>query len=494
MYNWEIAKAYLEENPLVQQHIDSYNEFIDEGIHDVVEQQEAIETDKGNLEIQFHEIRTEKPRVTEADGAQRKILPHEARLRERTYSAPLYLEMSINDEDEVVDREEVYVGELPVMLKSKLCYLSDMDKEELIEANEDPHDPGGYFIIGGNERVLVGIENIATNRVITSTKERNGKRSASAKVYSTKEGYRGAVTINRKHTGELKINYPNSPRHLNLMHVLRALGLETKNEIMNAFSDNQKILNDVILNLEQIEDSLEEDPIEAFGNRVAKGQEPKYREKTVRYHLNNNLLRHIGQEPEDWINKAYYLIRIAERAIKVANEEKQEDDMDHYSNKRIKISGKLVQEQFRQALRKFAGDVKYQVDRTSARGRKLKIKTLTRPDALSDRISFAFKTGTWVRGRTGVSQTLDRTAHMSQLSHLRRVSSPLTGKGKLLEPRDLHGTHYGKICPHETPEGERVGLIKNLAVGCKISSEKIEQENIEKELHSMGVEEIQKEE
>lgn len=492
MYNWEIAEAYLKENPLVQQHIDSYNEFIDHGIHDVVNQQEAIETDKGNLEIKFHEIRAEQPVVTEADGAQRNILPNEARLRNRTYSAPLYLEISLEKEDEEIDREEVYVGELPVMIKSKLCYLSEMDEDELVEANEDPEDPGGYFIINGSERVLVGIENIAPNRIITSLKERNGKKNVKTRVFSSRKGYRGRVTVNRKHNGEMKISYWNSPRNLNLFHVLRALGLETKNDIMEAFSDEEYIINDVLLNLEQIEDSIEEDPIEALGKRVAKGQEEEYRDKTVKYHLNNLLLKHVGRKSDTWINKAYYLVRVAEKSIKVAKGIEEPDDKDHYSNKRIKISVNLIQEQFRNALRKFAGDVKYQVDRTSARGRKLKIKTLTRPDALSDRISFAFKTGTWVGGKTGVSQTLDRTSYMAQLSHLRRVSSPLSGKGKLIEPRDLHGTHYGKICPHETPEGGRVGLIKNLAVGCKISAEKIDQNDIEEELRSIGVEEFEK--
>ncbi len=278
MYHWETAKSYINENPVAQQHIESYNEFIDNGLQQAVEDQEAKETDKEELEIKLHSIRAEKPMITEADGAQRKILPHEARIRNRTYSAPLYLDMSLNDGEEVVDREEVYVGELPVMLKSKLCYLNDMDREELIEANEDPEDPGGYFVVGGNERVLVGIEELAPNRIITTKKERSGKLRADTTVYSKKQTYRARVMVRRKHNGVLKITYPNSPRHLNLMHVLRALGLETKNDIMEAFSDKEYILNDILLNLEQIEDSMDEDPIQALGKRVARGQEPEYRE------------------------------------------------------------------------------------------------------------------------------------------------------------------------------------------------------------------------
>lgn len=492
MYNWEAAKQYLKENTLVKQHINSFNEFVENGMQQIIKEKEEVETDKENLKINLHNIRAEKPVVTEADGAQRKIMPQEARIRDRTYEAPLYLDISLSDEEKEIDRGEVYVGGLPVMLKSKLCYLNEMTKEEIIKANEDPEDPGGYFIMGGNEKILVGIEELAPNHVITTKKERSGKTKVDSSVFSKRKGYRARVKLVRKHNGILKINYPNSPRHLNLIHVIRALGLETKNDILEAFSDEEHILNDVMINLDKIKDAMEDDPIEALGKRVAAGQEKEYREQSVRYQLNNNLLVHVGNTEDKWINKAYYLIRMAEKAIDVGTGKRKPDDRDHYSNKRIKTSGKLLEEQFRQALKKLTKDIKYQVDRTSARGRKLKIKTLIRPEAMSKPIHFAFNTGQWVRGRTGVSQILDRTSYMAQQSMLKRVSSPISRAGKLTKPRDLHGTHFGKICPHETPEGGSVGLVKNLAIGCQISSEKIDEKNIEEELKNLGVKDLKK--
>lgn len=493
MYNWKIVESYFKENPLIKQNIASYNEFIDKGMMKAVNQQDVMETRKEDMEIHLHKIRAEKPMITEADGAQRKILPHEARIRDRTYSAPLYMTISLTKEGKEIDKDEVYVGELPVMLKSKLCYLSGKDKEELIEAHEDPDDPGGYFIINGTERVLVGIENLAPNRIMTSLKEKNGKKTAKATVLSQKKGYRSRVDLKRRYTGELRINYRYGPRRLNLIHMLRALGLETKNDILKAFSDEQYIKNDILLNLEQVEDAFEDSGIDALGKRVAKGQKEEYRESTVKYHLNNNMLRHIGTDEDTWLNKAYYLVRMAEKCIRVAHGKEEPCDRDHYANKRISISGGLMQEQFKSALYKFIKDIKYQVDRASQRKRKLKIKTLTRPDALTRGINFGFSTGTWVGGRTGVSQVLDRTSYLAQISHLRRITSPLgRGKRKIFKARDLHGTHYGKLCPHETPEGPNVGMRKNLAVGCKIASQEINEDEVKESLNQLGVEKISK--
>ena len=94
-------------------------------------------------------------------------------------------------------------------------------------------------------------------------------------------------------------------------------------------------------------------------------------------------------------------------------------------------------------------------------------------------------TGSWPGGRQGVSQLLDRMSHIATVSHLRRVISPLSKTQPHFEARDVHSTHWGKLCPNETPEGQRCGLIKNLALSCIISSH--ETENIEGELVKFGV-------
>ena len=172
---------------------------------------------------------------------------------------------------------------------------------------------------------------------------------------------------------------------------------------------------------------------------------------------------------KDRAKKAFYLIRMAQRAIRVANKKMLPDDKDHYANKRVKLAGNLMEELFRYAFQFLKKDIVYQASRADARGRKLQVHTLVRQDTLVDRIRYAMATGNWIAGQTGVSQLLDRTSHLAMLSHLRRVISPLSKKHPHFKARDLHGTHWGKLCPSETPEGPSCSLVKNLAVLAQVT-------------------------
>jgi DNA-directed RNA polymerase subunit B" len=454
-------------------------------IHKIVQELHEVETNKEGCYLKFHKLRLEAPVATEADGSRRAIYPMEARLRNRTYAAPVYLEMSLVDEGAEKDRDDIYIGDLPVMLKSDLCYLKGLGPDEMIKYGEDPDDPGGYFIINGSEKVLVSVEDLAPNRMIFSKEAKGGKNLVVGRIFSIRGGFRAKVAIERNKEGTMYISFPTSPKNLNLFVVLRALGLGSKSELMSAFSERLEIINDVLLNLEGIEVDNADESLDYIGKRIAAGQPEQYRKERAAHILDNYLLPHVGITPADRIKKAYFLARMAERCIDVSSGVREEDDKDHYANKRIKISGNLLDDLFRYAMGYFIKDVKYQIERSYMRGRKLQLRTLIRPDALSDRIRFAMATGTWVGGRQGVSQLLDRITYMSAMSHLRRVISPLSKTQSHFEARDLHPTHYGKICPNETPEGQSCGLVKNLAMGCVISSR--ETEGLEKTLTNMGV-------
>jgi DNA-directed RNA polymerase subunit B" len=180
--------------------------------------------------------------------------------------------------------------------------------------------------------------------------------------------------------------------------------------------------------------------------------------------LDNYLLPHISVSSEKRLEKAQYLIRMAERSISVAYKQAQPDDKDHYANKRIKLAGNLMEELFRYAFQFLIKDLVYQTSRADARGRRLQVHTLVRQDAFADRIRYAMATGNWIGGHTGVSQLLDRISYLATLSHLRRAISPLSKKHPHFKARDLHGTHWGKLCPNETPEGPSCSLVKNFSI------------------------------
>ena len=483
---WEAAEAFLKENMLVKQHIDSYNAFVRDKIQTIIDETGEIDSHQEGIKIKLGKVRLEKPRILEADGSKRQIFPMEARLRNRSYVAQVFLEMGLVQDGVEKNTEEIYIGELPVMLKSELCYLGGMTDEELAEAGEDTLDTGGYFIINGSERVLVSIEDLAPNRVIISKEKRSGKNVIMVRIFSVKGSFRAKIAVERKAEGLFHISFPASPKNLNMIPVLKALGLNSDNDVFKAFKDHPDIINDLLLNMEAVSVKNTEEAIDYIGKRVAAGQPEEYRHTRAMQILDNYLLPHIGIGEESRIKKAYFLCRMIEKATAVATGQREEDDKDHYANKRVKLSGMLMEELFRYGLSYFEKDVKYQIDRVFARGKKLQIKTLVRPDAMTDRIRYAMATGNWVGGRTGISQLLDRTTYLSALSHLRRVISPLSKVHPHFEARDLHPTHWGKIDPNETPEGQSCGLVKNFALGTVVTSDYPE-EGIEQALEKLGV-------
>jgi DNA-directed RNA polymerase subunit B len=133
--------------------------------------------------------------------------------------------------------------------------------------------------------------------------------------------------------------------------------------------------------------------------------------------------------------------------------------------------------------------MKYQLERSGQKRGINAVAAAVRPGIISDKLNNAIATGNWGRGRVGVTQLLDRTNYMSTISHLRRIQSPLSRSQPNFEARDLHATHFGRICPAETPEGSNCGLVKNLALSAIISVSAPAAEIVEK-LFELGVEHI----
>jgi len=480
-----LVSSYFRSNSPVSQQLQSYNKFIDVGLQEVIDRIGTIQTNVEGFELKLGKIRVEQPRYYEVRGGYRHILPQEARLRNITYSSPLFLEIiPVFNGIERPTYSDVFIGEIPVMVKSKLCYLSGMSRNELIENGEDPDDPGGYFIINGSERVLVSIEDLVPNKLMV-TKERNGIVS---KIFSTRFGFRARCVVERNNEGLFTVEFPSTPPGITLVQMLRVLGLSSDKDIKEAFSQDDIIKNDIILNLSEDASKTKEEAIDSLSRKLSPGQPPEFRLTRMENLIDNYLLPHIGVEKSKRIEKARFLITMAERATRVAYKQIAPDDKDHYANKRVKLAGDLMEELFRYAFQFLVKDLVYQASRADARGRRLQVHTLVRQDAMADRIRYAMATGNWIAGQTGVSQLLDRVSYLSTLSHLRRVISPLSKKHPHFKARDLHGTHIGKLCPNETPEGPSCSLVKNLAVMAEVSTG-VEDEEIMRILKSYDVKE-----
>lgn len=488
-----LAKSYFTSDKIVQHHIDSFNKFIDTGLQKIIDEQKIIETDIDGTYLKLGKIIVENPLFKEADGAVEKLYPNEARLRNLSYSAPLFLEMTvIKDRKETTENSiRANIGQLPIMLKSKLCNLINTSNEEKIRHGEDPLDCGGYFIVVGTERVVMTLEDLAPNKILAEYGERYGDKIEIAKVFSQKKGYRALVVVERGRKSLLEVSFPSISGRINFITLMRSLGIVTDQDIVITVSNDPQIIKFMLENLDEAEVDTMQEAIEKIGNRVASGQAKEYQIKRAYYVLDRYLLPHLGERPEDRILKANFLARMAESCFELALGKRTEDDKDHYSNKRLKLTGDLMEDLFRVSFNRLARDIKYQLERANMRNRELNVLTIVRADVLTDRLQHPLATGNWVGGRTGVSQLLDRNDHIATISHLRRVISPLSRSQPHFEARDLHPTQWGRLCPSETPEGPNCGLVKNFAEMVELSTGLDDTEQIKNVLYNVGVEKFQ---
>ncbi|MBI4052614.1 MAG: DNA-directed RNA polymerase subunit B'' [Candidatus Diapherotrites archaeon] len=483
MDKWPLIDSYFLNRSIAKMEVDSFNQFIEKKLPEIVSENGEIIPKIEEVKIELSDIEVLKPRIVEADGSPRlQFYPMEARIRNRTYSGPLYITMRLLRRDVEQDVKRTYIGEMPIMLKSNLCWLKDKSEDELVEMGEDPMDFGGYFIINGSEKALMTQEVLASDRVMIS----ESVKGVISEVISTKGAFKGRVRISRKPDGLLSVTFPASPRKLKLFVLLRALGLKSDKEISSAFSDGVEIQNDVLLNLENCEITDEKEALDKIGKYVAPGQVIDYRLKRAQEVIDAFLLPHIGQAKESRLAKAYYLVMMAEKAVERTYNLRGEDDKDHYANKRLELSGKLMEHLFRYSFKYFIKDLRFQIDRTITRRRKLNISTIVRPGAVTERVRFAMSTGNWIGRSTGVSKFMDRVNFLSPLTDLRKVKSPLNKNRELYEARDVHGTHWGRLDGIETPDGPQCGLVKNLSLMVEVTTE-TDEKPIEEFLYGRGV-------
>ena len=467
---WALMEAFIKEKGLVRQHLDSYNAFVTSWIKEIVREIGRIETSQPGVYIEILDIKIGEPQFREVEGNVERLTPMEARLRNLTYAAPMKLVVALYENGVEIARQEIPLGELPVMVRSVLDPTSRMDRDELIAIGEDGRDPGGYFIINGSERVIVTQEDLAPNRVFVDKAKEGTNITHTAKVISASAGYRVPIILDRLKDGTLVINFPPVPTKIPFVIMMRALGLESDRDIVLAVSTDPAIQNELLPSLLQAREiRTQEDALDYIGSRVALGQAREARIERAAQIIDNYFLPHLGTSPSDRIKKALYLGQMANKLLELVLGRRKPDDKDHYANRRLRLAGDLLAQLFRVAFKQFIKDFKYQVERHRLRGRKLNLRALARPDIVTDRLRHALATGNWVGGRTGVSQILDRTNWISTHSHLRRTVAPLSRGQPHFEARDLHPTQWGRICPFETPEGPNCGLVKNLALSAHIS-------------------------
>jgi len=482
-----LIQKYFEEYNFVQSNIESYDGFVEWRLQKLIDEigtatPAVIPPEAEEVKFVFGKIRVEKPSITEADGAKRKILPVEARMRNLTYAAPVFLEISLIIDGKERERQEIQICVLPVMLRSKLCYLHGLSRNELIQAGEDPLDTGGYFAINGTERTLVLLEDLAANNIFVQ-REKTGPVTHSAMVYSASDVYKIPHTIERTKEGLFLISFAGNKR-LPLFMVLKALGF-TKDSDLPKLVGLEEADEDLYMNLVSFVDFRTRDAaLDDLGREMGLVLPKEQKVQRVEYILDNFLLPHIGLKPENRASKAHFLGKVVKKMLLLKQKKIKKDDKDHYMNKRVRLSGDLLEDLFRANLKILINDMLYIFQRGVRRGKVLSVSSIVRTKLLSDRIQSALATGNWTGNRQGVSQRLDRENALATLSHLQRVSSLLEASRESFEARQLHPSHWGRLCPTESPEGKHIGLRKNLALLATVTPE-LKKEEVEENVRTL---------
>ena len=479
---WPIIQDILSREGVAKQHLNSFDEFLKKGLQDIIDEIGHIDIENAEYpyKIQLGRIQFKQPRMMELDGSVTHITPVEARLRNVSYVAPLMLEANVIEDGKTLESRFIHIGDIPVMVKSESCILRSFTQQKLIDYAEDPEDPGGYFIINGSERVIVGLEDLSYNKIIVDAEKVGGKKVFKAKVYSSIVGYRAKLELVLKEDGLIVARIPGSPVDIPIITLMRALGLESDKEIASVISLNDNIQNELESSFEKTDITTSKDAIVYISKRIAPGMLEEFQIKRAETLLDWGLLPHLGKQPDNRKEKTQFLGEAACKLLELKLGWIQPDDKDHYGNKVVKFAGQMLADLFRTAFRNLVRDMKYQLERSGQKRGINAVSAAIRPGIISDKLNNAIATGNWGRGRVGVTQLLDRTNYLSTISHLRRVQSPLSRTQPNFEARDLHSTHFGRICPSETPEGSNCGLVKNLALSAIISVSVSSEEVVEK--------------
>ncbi|RHY46931.1 hypothetical protein DYB30_013997, partial [Aphanomyces astaci] len=475
---WAVISAYFEEKGLVRQQLDSFDEFIQNTMQELIDDSRDIRItpeaqynpgQKTNrvtdtiYQIQFGQIYLSKCTMTESDGSTSVMFPHEARLRNLTYSAPLYVDVTCQKyqagtvpieeqdpyEEETTAKE--FIGSIPIMLRSKYCVLTDKSDKELTELNECVYDQGGYFVINGSEKVLIAQERMSNNHVYCFKKSSISKYSWVCETRSHVErGVRPTSTMYvqmyAKSGGKSAVSghqiravIPYIRQDIPVVIIFRALGFVADREILEHICYD---FTDVEL-MERFKPSLEEAfviqeqevALDFIGRRgsavnVSKADRLRYAQDI----LQKEMLPHVGVEDHNETKKAYFLGYVVHKLLMCSLGRLGEDDRDHYGNKRLDLAGPLLGGLFRVLFKKLTKDVKGYLQKCVDAGRDFQLSLAIKSKTISNGLRYSLATGNWGMQKTaskaGVSQVLNRLTYASSLSHLRRLNTPLGREGK----------------------------------------------------------------
>lgn len=450
----DLVKQYLEKTRLVSHHIDAFNHLLEFGLQKIVNREPEIVGEK--FSVSFGNIWVDKPKLT--DGS--PMFPNYARKFNDTYDGIIYANVLIKTlaSGETSSTLRVPIGRLPIMLGCSACNLG----HRLVENEECQKDSGGYFIIRGKERVLVGQMRPAYNKVYTIELKPGDKFTHISEMRSMNSA--GASILIKAAIDKNKYCFFSLPYIKSMLPaglVFKAIRA-SKTDMLSWI----RIKNEELAGcLEEQYDEFEttDECLEYISRFIPSEHADKL--AYVNSILENEMFYNVGIL--SFRKSAIHLAFILKRLISVVEGLLAPDNKCNLSNKRIDGSDWLVGFLFHGFFKQFCKSLGNQLNEKKNAYPLNVIKSLN----MLNGMAACFMSSSWTTtksaktyAREGVSQVLSVQNYGARLSHLRRTMLPNGVKGKNSDARQLHSSQFSFICPFETPEGERVGLVNNLSL------------------------------
>ena len=522
---WILIESYFKNHhlkQLIRHQLESYNYLVNTQIENTIEMFNPIRICSDHdyikdlnlyrleVSITFENFHIHRPQVYENNGATKIMFPHEARLRNFTYSGSMTVDLNIkytvrNGENykNTLNYQKIlpniHIGKMPIMLRSDICVLNQYKHLNSNQNGECSMDPGGYFIINGSEKTCLGQERASENQIYCFNISKNNtkwiwnaemKCIPDWKCISPKQIN---IMISSKNNGFGNAIYLQIPRlkiPIPLFIIFRAFNIISDKDICEKIIldiDDKKykrLLYGLQSSIVDANNCLTyDDAINFITSNVI--YTPLNIDKETGYKrkyefalevINNDIFPHCKSKEQ----KIYMLGYMVNKLLQTSFGWIEPTDRDSYINKRIDLTGTLINNLLRNYLNKVVKDMQKQIIREINSGswksnedyeniiNKTNVYKIIKSTTIENGIKRALATGDFGikqinSNKVGVAQVLNRLTYISSISHLRRINTPIDKSGKLVPPRRLHNSSWGFLCPAETPEGASVGIVKNLS-------------------------------
>lgn len=423
-YKWNILADYFEKEGFVSHQIETFNDYINNGIPRVIQESDIIiEQDKLKYKVSFENVYIPSPIIIEEDRKIKKLFPLEARQRDLNYDSPIFVDMKEvfqyedQKEPEIYYHKRINIGRTPIMLGSIKCNLTGCSKNEKIKKGECEFDKGGYFLIKGKERVLVGQLRGVYNIPIVMSQKPGEKYKYTCDVRSMSEETGHSVLLQVKIGNDdrtIVFSLPNIKELIPVGVVFKALGFIEEEDIINIIGNTnpqvQKYYKYIIRDSYFIK--TQKDALKYIGQFSIHIIKDDKREDYAQQIVENELLPHMGIT-STIKEKSFFLGYMIFKLLNTSCGLRKEDDRDNYVNKRVEMAGVLCCELFRTLFKRYTKNIQLQLEKKKQRPDVLSVVSRITSITMGLKHSFCFPAGTMISMSNGLSYPIETLSELS---------------------------------------------------------------------------------